>query len=1166
MRLTQIRLAGFKSFVDPTIIPVPGQLVAVIGPNGCGKSNVIDAVRWVLGESSARQLRGSSMQDVIFNGSGERRPACRASVELVFDNSDHQLSGPWGQYAEVSIKRVLTRQSDASYYINNQQVRRRDITDLFLGTGVGTRGYAVIEQGMISRIIEAKPEELRSYLEEAAGISKYKERRRETELRLNDTRENLTRVDDLQQELQRQIGKLNDQAAVATRYHELKSTVSNRQNLLIFLRREEAVKAEARARAELARSETQELFINTSLNQGEQRLYELRTEQKQANESVQQAQQVLAEINARLVRLEEQQRHCKQQRQRLQQEMEQIRHLRQRLASQKQQNQQNLEVSHSVCQQQRKQQVELCRQLNDLATQLPQAEHNFRQSETTVQQLQTREYSLIRERDLHQQKLLYLEKNRTEEKLSALTHERQAINLPTAEQIQVARRQVADAEQSVMTTSQNLQIAEQTLHQLRQQQTELDAEYRAHNQAFVSAEAQANALAAVLARQHGDETLSDWLQQYHLQHAPQLWQHVRVESEWQNAFETILGERLYALAAECPSEIPPTTLYIIDQSSRELLSLTHHVNTRALLLDKVIVDPLFEAALTEWLKGIYCAQCLEIAIQQRAQLDAGECWLTPEGHRITLHCITLNQPQTEEGMLAQKTACEKARMKAIEYIPLLEQNRQCQADIEEKIEAMSAELATQRDLLKSQQQDLQHKTLQEVSLTQQFNHCQVRLSKLESEIDLLTAEQAMQQQEKEAVNLLLEEVVLSLEEMRLSDDDIRQQKIAHEQQLLFVRQQISLLEKQQHQMQLSLQQNEYRLQDLQRRQHELSEQEEQAQERVEQLTKESELVEETENQSLLDALLQKRESAEAALAASRENVSRIEQIWQEIERQQQSLKISLPEVQAARQQWLLKAQEAQLLIARYQEALEENNVNIEQLEQQAANAPKISLLSSEISQLTAQIDTLGAVNLAALEELASAQERSNYLLIQSEDLQHAMKLLEDAMTQIDGESRTMLKNTFDAVNAQMKAFFPSLFGGGQAELVLTGEDLLDAGVQIIAHPPGKKNSTIHLLSGGEKALTAMSLVFSLFALNPAPFCLLDEVDAPLDDANTSRFCNLVKQMSIQTQFLYISHNRLTMEMAEQLIGVTMQEQGVSRIVAVDIVTALEMGETIQAVK
>nr|WP_230369503.1 chromosome segregation protein SMC [Paludibacterium denitrificans] len=661
MRLTHVKLSGFKSFVDPTSIPVPGQLVAVIGPNGCGKSNVIDAVRWVLGESSAKQLRGESMQDVIFNGSSSRKPVSRASVELVFDNADGQLTGARGQYAEVAIKRVLTRQGDSSYYINNQQVRRRDITDLFLGTGVGARGYAVIEQGMISRIIEARPEELRAYLEEAAGVSKYKERRRETENRLADTRANLERIEDLRQELERQVEKLAEQAEVAAQYHDLKGALTHKQNLLALARREEAARNEAAARAELARIETEETALAAALTHVDSELEVVREQHFGASDQVHEAQQALFDANAQLARLEEAQRHGEQNRQRIERELAAARSERQTLAENRQQVASELDDWLPRLEEAQLSYEEAQLALEDGADSLPQAEAEFRAKDQLLSQLTAQQANLTRERDLARQKIehLKLSLQRLAEREQALQRELAELNLPDGTALANAQHNVEQARAALEAVRARVVADEAKLADLAAERERLDQQLSAQRAELARAEAEASALSAMLEREAAGEKLASWLTEHQLGDAPQLWQALQVDSARQTALEAVLAERLAARVAALPEASPPASLTLLDVAGGTTVAAAPRL--AAPLSQHVQADAPFAAAVADWLAGVYCADTLASAIEQRHELAVSECWVTPQGHRVTAHAVSFYGEASGAGVMARKAQLEAAQ-------------------------------------------------------------------------------------------------------------------------------------------------------------------------------------------------------------------------------------------------------------------------------------------------------------------------------------------------------------------------------------------------------------------------------------------------------------------------------------------------------------------------
>lgn len=1163
LRLTHIKLSGFKSFVDPTAIPVPGQLVAVIGPNGCGKSNVIDAVRWVLGESSAKQLRGESMQDVIFNGSSTRKPVSRASVELVFDNGDGQLTGPWGQYAEISIKRVLTRQGESSYYINNQQVRRRDITDLFLGTGVGARGYAVIEQGMISRIIEAKPEELRAYLEEAAGVSKYKERRRETEHRLSDTRANLERIEDLRQELVRQVEKLTEQAEVAAQYHDLRGSLTYKQNMLALVRREEAARNEAAARSELARIETEEAASEAELTHLDTELELVRESHFAASDAVHDAQQQLFDANAQLARLEEQQLHREQSRQRVEREVGAARSERQTLAQSRLQAENELEEWLPRLEEAQLALEEAQMSLEDGADALPDAEAAFRTQDQLLTQLLAQQANLTRERDLagqtigHQQRVM----QQLAERDGMLSRELTELNLPTHGQLAEAVVEVEKAQAALAAVRARVVADEAKQADLASEREKLDTQLTARQTELARLDAEAAAMTALLERAQAGEKLQSWLGTVGLDQAQPLWQVMSVDEKWQVAVEAVLADRLSAVAGALPASMPPASVTVVD--SNVMVGVAAPVALPC-LLDKVSVQPPYQAVVAEWLAGVLLAESLDEALLARQQLTPGQCLVTVQGHRVTRSAVSFHGAGLSDGdgIMQRKAQLEACQAQRDQLLPELEQAKRKRESLISMGNMLAEAIRAQKGSVTRLEAELNAVTLEHVKLDQAARQGAARLTSIETERERIRDEREQASEQVIEAELKQEEAALVLEELLVTLEEARITRLNMETGLQLVRNQTRDAERRVHELHLGVTTAEQKVAELGRRQRELQQRDADLEDRLQRLIEESEVVEDSVPESALQEALGRRDVKEAALTQAREVLNALTEKIRVLGQKQQEVNAVLPALRESRSEWLLKHQEARLAMERFAEELKEAQVDETALLADYSEAIKPSTLAAEIARLARAVEGLGAVNLAALDELQEAKKRGDYLAMQAEDLVLAMATLEEAIQKIDGETREMLQSTYDAVNTKMREFFPTLFGGGRAELVLTGEDLLDAGVQIIAQPPGKKNSTIHLLSGGEKALTAMSLVFSLFSLNPAPFCLLDEVDAPLDDANTSRFCDLVKQMSERTQFLYISHNRLTMEMAEQLVGVTMQEQGVSRIVAVDIVEALKLRETV----
>ena len=1159
MRLTHIKLSGFKSFTDPTTIHVPGQLVAVIGPNGCGKSNVIDAVRWVLGEASAKQLRGESMQDVIFNGAATRRPAPRASVELVFDNSDHCLQGAWGQYAEVSIKRQLTRQGESTYFINNQTVRRRDITDLFLGTGVGARGYAVIEQGMISRIIEARPEELRAYIEEAAGVSKYKERRKETEGRLKDTREHLQRLGDLQNELARQVEKLEKQAETAERYKSLTAQLNQQQDLLDYAQWQQSLAAADKATAQHQSLQAQQDETAAQVQALNDEVHALQTAEQSQQQAVHELSNKRGVLREQIARLEEQIRHQRNLHQRIERDKQAAQAQMQRIHQEQQQIRVKLEENELQVEEKQTELAEWAMQVAEHEERLPELEEAQATLNAAFQTQQDEANRIRRELALKQQQLAHAEQTiaKHEERKGRLKQENQALNLPDEAETAAAQEAAALLQSQQEHYEEQIIAAEEALHAAREAFQTASNRFQSLKQQHITLQAQQQALSQILSQQQ--EAADFWQATDHAA-APQLWQHITAPAEWQHALSVILAERLHARSVPSgfvpPAPLPQGQAAWLSDALSGGLKKSLPVQE---LLNQIQAQPPFQTALHHWLDGVLCAPDLSYALAHQNDLGTHKIWLTPEGHQVDKVSVLLYAKPAQESLIAQKARLD---------------------DIASELENLSPELSSAEAAFKQAEatvrsSEMQHKNLtqQQQQHTRQYSQAQQRAAELLARTN--QGQIRREHIERELAQLAEEQTVLKHTSDGLADDiatlqeaaaelEHQQQTAAHsrqEQQGRLKQAQLALLEanRQYGLAEVAVHKLNQQKQNYQQQIARLEQQTFDWQERQQELALAYETEFQNDEQHIkLEELSEAVQTLDEEYIVVQKKLAQIQEQGREQYAKVQALQTKLPQLQAATQTALLQQQEALINAKRYHQNLTERAADLDALEALAKESPKV--LNSSIGSLSQQIEALGAVNLAALQELEEARERDGYYRSQSEDVQAAIVLLEEAIAQIDDKTKERFKETFDAVNGKVQTFFPTLFGGGEATLKMIGDDLLTAGVSIMARPPGKKNSTIHLLSGGEKALTAMSLVFALFSLNPAPFCLLDEVDAPLDDANTSRFCNLVKEMSAQTQFLYISHNRLTMEMAEQLVGVTMQEKGVSRVVAVDIKQALEMAE------
>ncbi|WP_420887764.1 chromosome segregation protein SMC [Candidatus Nitrotoga arctica] len=1166
MRLSHIKIAGFKSFVDPTHIALPGQIVGIVGPNGCGKSNIIDALRWVLGESRASALRGESMQDVIFNGSGKRKPVSRASVELIFDNSLGKAAGQWSSYAEISIKRVLLRDGDSSYHINNQHVRRKDITDIFLGTGLGARAYAIIEQGMISRIIEAKPEELRVFLEEAAGVSKYRDRRRETELRIADTHDNLLRVDDILLELTKQLTHLTGQAAVARRYCELESKRDTTQQLLWLMNKQEAETRRVRFTQGIELTKN-ELEAETAHLRGmESQLESTRSEHYGQADALHAKQGELYAANAEIARLEQQIAHLNDQRKRLNQQM-----ANSKLQVEQQRVQlQGIESLLAHWQQQQQEadiRVESWEnRANAEALHLPQAEeaaraglerHNTMQREQLISQQQLQLADTQRE---------HIQRNvqQLETRRSRLLLEQD--NLPQVDSEALAQAQCLLLDMEMKHTAQQQQLtefqaqlpgADTTRHDQRTSMQELERQ-------LSQVEAKLSALQQLQNQVDNDKNLKQWLTKHQLDPLPRLWQSIGIEAGWEDALEAVLRERLNALAlphlndAAHWSDAPPARLAIFATDRASNFETQQNIGLTPLGQFVTYHDPQAAPVVTDWLSSVYVTETLALGLSLRERLPAGTCLVTPQGHLIGAHSVLFHAPDNQvHGVLARQREIEHLQEAAQQQAKSLDQGKHQAALAEETYHTIESRIALLRAANSELQQRQHGIQVQILKLTQANERSHERAAQITRELQELAEQSAGEQYQHQEI----------AERMHILRENIATQQIEVEQVRLQATAQESMLRQQRERSQKAhheLQEARFfvktctgKIADLKHSFKQIELTLAQLEQALIQNHAELDRIEDGTSKQQLQEALQQRQAREQALAETRNlleqttsNLNRLEQERLLCEQKLHPLREKLSELS-------LKEQEARLQYEQWAAQLQdvEETTLLSLLE---SDNIKLNTLQNELNRLNSDINGLGAVNLAALEELNTAQERKTYLDVQAKDLTEAMDTLKGAIRRIDKESRDLLMTTYNEVNRHLAEMFPVLFGGGEARLVLTGDEILDSGVQVMAQPPGKKNASIQLLSGGEKALTAIALVFSMFQLNPAPFCLLDEVDAPLDDTNTERLCKLIQKMAQHTQFIFISHNKITMELAQQLVGVTMQERGVSHVVTVDIEEALRL--------
>lgn len=1167
MRLNSIKLAGFKSFAEPTHFQLPGQLVGVVGPNGCGKSNIMDAVRWVLGESKASELRGESMQDVIFNGSGNRKPASRASVELVFSNEDARAGGQWNQFAEIAVKRVLTRDGTSSYFINNQPVRRRDVQDVFLGTGLGPRAYAIIGQGTISRIIESKPEELRLFLEEAAGVSKYKERRRETENRLKDTRENLTRVDDILRELNSNLDKLAKQAEVASRYHALQAQGTAKLHQLWFLKHRDAASEETRIHA----------AVNEATNALEARMAELRSVEAElehvrqdhyaASDALHAAQGSLAEANLEVSRLEERIRYVVEGRQKVEQRLAEIQAQNDQWRARSDEAQTELEALAEKMAMGEEQAEILAAQAEELAMNVPTLEDAVRAATQKAN-----EQRGVAGQVQQQIQLLAAESRNVDDPARQVQQRRERLRTEVQSLAAPDEARLAELKAQLDAGEEDQAVLEARLGELSETVPALDdarkaAQADSQQQAARLAErsARLDALRALQDKVQTEGKLKPWLAKHGLDSLQGLWTRVHIDAGWENALESALRERLSALEVgrvdtvrAFEQDAPPAKLAFYSPPASGIQN-THATLPRLSDLLR-LNDAGLQALMNDWLEGVYTAAHLEEALAQRGKLTHGEVIMTPAGHAVSQFAVSFYAPDSEQaGMLARAQEIEGLDKEVRAQSLMADEARAALIRAEAAYTDGSQRLATARRDTTEAQQRLHQQQVEVLRLSQQAEQAHSRRSQISEELAEIDAQLEGLQERRAMGEARFEELDIALGEAQEKHATLEEHVIEAERKLNQAREQSRALERQAQEATFGVRSMAARRGELQRSIETASQQVQANEATVAQLREEQARLSEATAHTGLDEALALRVQREGLLAQARQRYEDLSAQLRRFDEQRMGFEHSVQPLRDQITRLQLEQQAASLGGAQFMEQLTAAEVDLAALaETIERDGVKLFGLQAEIDRIQREVNALGAVNLAALDELTAARERKGFLDAQMTDLLDAIGTLEDAIHKIDLETRDLLGATFNTVNEHFGRMFPSLFGGGSARLVMTGNEILDAGVQVMAHPPGKKNSTIHLLSGGEKALTAIALVFAIFQLNPAPFCLLDEVDAPLDDANTERYARLVKSMSAGTQFLFISHNKIAMEMAEQLVGVTMQEQGVSRIVAVDMEAALGM--------
>ncbi len=1169
MRLKAIKLSGFKSFVDPTRVSFPSNMCAVVGPNGCGKSNIIDAVRWVMGESSAKNLRGQSMTDVIFNGSRGRGPVGQASVELIFDNSDHSLTGTYAAYGEISVKRKVSRDGKNSYFLNGTLCRRRDIQDIFLGTGLGPRSYAIISQGIVSNLIESKPDELRVFIEEAAGISRYKERRRETGNRIRRTQENLERLGDLREELDRQLQRLARQARAAEQYQAYRAEERQKKVELMALRWRSVNEDRGQREQRILQTELQHERVLSEQRSAEARIETLRETQVTGGEQLQQVQEHYYSLGGEIARLEQNIAHRRERGSQLKSDLEA---LAQRLSE----TAVLLETDHEQLALldeellELEPELELClERVESEAERLADAEEQMQAWQERWEAFNRQQAEPERAADVARTHIEQLEQQllRLESRQQRLQLEQQGLGSDEdAEQLALLAEERAECALEIEALLEEQRTLEEALDALQARDGALREETRQAQDQLSELKGRRASLQALQEAARAQALDHDqWLAERGLAEQPRLMEQIAVAPGWEAAVEQVLGPALQALCldqldvlTEPPHGDWPAGLRAFDRVS--VSDTSECISSVITLADRVEAP----VALQGVLASVQLADSRQEALTRRAALKAWESVITPCGCWLGPNWLVLAANDEEAGGLLARQ----------QQLQLIEEQIEVQ-------ETISAELHRRRLALNGEEQQLRASLRDQAAALEGMRQRHQQL-----ELQLGAGRARLEQQQGRRAQLMLElgelgEQAQELREERAEAqlrlaDAIEAMQVSGERREALLAERDTCRAGLDQLRQQSRQQRDLRHQ-LELRQQTLSTQRQSLLQGVERLSSQSRQLHEQEAQVRaqlssadepdeeleleLEALLEERLQAEEALQHARATQAETERALREAEQQrgQAAAQVELLRGQLERER--LDHQGAQVFLQSLEAQVDEASFDLDTV---LANLPSDALSSDweeALAALAGRIQQLGAINLAAIEEYELQQQRKRYLDQQNDDLMQALETLESAIRRIDRETRARFKTTFDKVNQGLQQLFPRVFGGGRAYLELIGDDLLDTGVAIMAQPPGKKNSTIHLLSGGEKALTAIALVFAIFQLNPAPFCLLDEVDAPLDDANVGRYAKMVKEMSEQVQFIYITHNKIAMEAANQLIGVTMQEPGVSRPVSVDIEEAAELAQS-----
>lgn len=1172
MRLRQLKVSGFKSFADTTLIEFPGNMAGIVGPNGCGKSNVIDAIRWVLGEGRISELRGSSsMSELIFSGSSSRPASSRASVEMVLDNSDNTITGPWGAYTELSIKRVVTRDGSNAYLINNQQVRRRDVQDVFMGTGLGPRSYAIISQGMISNFIKAKPEELRIYLEEAAGVSKYKERRRETETALNSTRDNLQKVAYLQETKKAEIERLTEEAKTAQKWEELEKDRVDADLLSHFLQEKESKEASDKISVRIAKKENEMLAAQ---GEGQKLLIEieaLREASLAKREATDVARQVKFDAEKAVAQIEGDIRHI----------VERKDTINRQISSDEERSAERKAAFESSCEREKAllehaatleaQATETEAALEAMAEDIEAASAHYDDARQTYESARTSALEAENKIAVVNVEMQSFEREMTdaETRLASLREEMESVKEPDTERFKALDGEIDQAQAAFEDQSAALEEETAKKEALQEKLTALTEKKNTLSADLARVSSRLQTLEGLQAKIGQEGKLSTWINTMGFGGVKRLFERITVDSHYTKAVEAILNHKSGALSlkdaasvASLENTAPPAPLVFFGATDF-VKSQESKIGLKHLIEFVQSDDEVVKNALSAWFADVYVAENLAQAIQKRGDLKNSERIVTAAGHIVDAFSITFWAEENEaSGVLSRAQEIRELSEKEEEIKSQLESVADDEGVKRGEVATLAASIESMSAAIDSERTRLHELQVESTRLAGEIELWNTRTKKAAEDTQILEGRLEQLTEEREAVEAKFETLDAELGEKQQAVTDAQILLEQAEHRVSDLEEAASEKKSEVKMARLQATSDKERAEDAKREVESITLEIERLAQEIEELRAELQTLDVKAQEAGLSDLTR-------ALDAARENLKVAEQEAEAAENKLEDARAKQREI--AESQAPILQEISDLKVKRqtfitqgeaFTAHLDELNANREELAKRVIEENlKTPAVKAKVTRLTEAIAALGPVNHAALENLDASQKAMAETERQVADLEEAIKNLEETIRKIDAETRELLRTTFDTVNKNFGEMFTSLFGGGSAELRLTGEEILDTGIDVIAQPPGKKNTSVKILSGGEQALTATALVFAIFKLNPAPFCLLDEVDAPLDEANQDRLVKKIAAMSEATQFVMITHHRVSMEQLEQLIGVTMKEPGVSRVVAVDIREATELAQS-----